>query len=58
MKQKHVIINCAKGIYTLEELLELLRKNAINFKLVVKERSNTTTKSKRSPSPNKSQKGG
>ena len=58
MKQGCVIINGAKGIYTLEELLELLRKNAINFKLVVKERSNTTTKSKLSPSPDKSQKGG
>lgn len=39
MKKDCLILNGDKGIYTTDELVEILRKNKINFKLVTKSRS-------------------
>lgn len=38
MKKDCLILNGDKGIYTTDELVEILRKNKINFKLVTNSR--------------------
>lgn len=49
-KQKCIILNGEKGIYTIDEVCDLLRKNNINFKIVKKDRSkNRLPTSKHSP---------
>ncbi len=40
----HIIIRADKGLWTLEEILELLKKNKIKYKLVDKTQSLKTTK--------------
>ena len=39
MKKQCIILNGDKGLYTTDEVVELLRKHSINFKLVTKNRS-------------------
>lgn len=39
MKKQCIILNGDKGLYTTGEVVELLRKHSINFKLVTKNRS-------------------
>lgn len=39
MKKQCIILNGDKGLYTADEVVELLRKHGIDFKLVTKNRS-------------------
>lgn len=43
MKKDCLILNGDKGIYTTDELVEILRKNKINFKLVTNSRRKSHT---------------